>query len=372
MNREDRLLCLCARQDFLPAHQEAVERLARTGPVRWDRLAATAERHAVLPIVGANLRRCGLELPEALAERLETALFENAALKERDADRLAAGIVRLREVELDAMILKGMALSLSVYQEPWVVTSRDIDLALRPWPAWRKGKGEERKVRLALYTHGIECDLDGHHDVTMNGVLPIDFRRIWREARPVIFRGVDAWVMSPEDQMIAIAINGCRKHYFRLKALFDVAETLRWGPSLDWALLGALAREGHCEGIVYTALVAARETLGAGLPLPEDAVLEALGMSARRASLLRRIIAAFLRFGSFVDSGPRTRALSLALTYASLRPAEAWKSATYSFTHRNPHKGEDPYSPVPSGNDPAGDCGNGGAGTLSAGSPSRS
>ena len=367
MTSEDGLLCLCARQDFLPAHQEAVERLARAETIRWDRLVATAERHAVLPIVGANLRRCALDLPADLVERLEMALFENVALKERDADRLAAGIARLREVELDAMILKGMALSLSVYQEPWVVTSQDIDLALRPWPGWQKGKGEERKVRWALYTHGIECDLDGHHDVTMNGVLPVDFRRIWREARPVSFRGVDTWVMSPEDQMIALAVNGCRKHYFRLKTLFDVAETLRWGPPLDWMRLGTLAREGHCEGIVYTALVAARETLGAELPLPEDAALEALGLSGRRAARLRRLIAAFLRFGSFVEPGPKGRALSLALTYASLRPAEAWKSAAYSFTHRDPHKGEDPYSPVPAGTEAA----DGGTGTLSAGSPSR-
>ncbi len=369
MNAEDRLLCLCARQEFLPGHQEAVERLAGVGPIRWDRLAATAERHAVLPIVGVNLRRCALELPEALAERLEMAVFENAALKERDADRLAVGIVRLREVELDAMILKGMALSLSVYQEPWVVTSQDIDLALRPWPGWRKDKGEERKVRWALYSHGVECDLGGHHDVTMNGVLPVDFGRIWREARPVVFRGVDAWVMSPEDQLIALAVNGCRKHYFRLKTLFDVAETLRWGPPLDWARLGTLAREGHCEGVVYTALVAARETLGAELPLPEDAALDALGLASSRAALLRRLIAAFLRFGSFVEAGPRARSLSLALTYASLRPAEAWKSARYRFTHKDPHKGEDPYSPVPSGSDAAG---GGGTGTLSAGSPSRS
>ncbi len=366
MNREDRLLCLCARQDFLPEHQEVVEKLGRVRwDRRWDRIIAAAERHAVLPIVGANLRRCALDLPAALVERLELALFENAAIKERDADRLAEGITRLREVELDAMILKGMALSLSVYQEPWVVTSQDIDLSLRPWPGWHKDKGEERKIRWALYTHGIECDLGGHHDVTMNGVLPVDFGRIWRDARPVSFRGVDAWIMSPEDQMIALAVNGCRKHYFRLKALFDVAETLRRGGPLDWTRLGSLAREGHCEGIVYAALVAARETLGSELPA---GALDSLGLSSGWASLLRRIIAAFLRFGSFVEPSLKSRALSLALTYASLRPAEAWKSAAYSFTHRDPHKGEDPYSPVPSGAEAA----DGGTGTLSAGSPSRS
>src|SRR5689334_10719248 len=90
---EDRLLCLCTRQEFLPAHQEAAEGLAREPYIRWDRLVATAERHAVLPIVGVNLRKCDLDLPAAVAARLEAALFENAALKERDADRLAAGLV---------------------------------------------------------------------------------------------------------------------------------------------------------------------------------------------------------------------------------------------------------------------------------------
>ena len=368
MTPEDRLLCLCTRQEFLPAHQEAAERLARLArgeAIRWDRLVATAERHAVLPIVGVNLRKCGLDLPAATVARLEAALFENAALKERDADRLAAGLARLREVELDAMLLKGMALTLSVYEEPWVTTSQDIDLSLRPGPGWEKGKGEEKKVRKALYTHGVECDLEGHHDVTMNGVLPIDFERIWREARPVRFRGVDAWIMSPEDLMISLAVNACRKHYFRLKALFDVAETLRKGLPLDGPRLAALAREGHCEGIVYTAFVAARETLGAELPA---GILESLELSAPRAALLRGLIAAWLRFGSFVNNVRGGRLLSLALAYASLRPGEAWKSATYSATHEHPHKGEDPYSPVPAGTGAAA----GGDGTLSAGSPSRS
>jgi hypothetical protein len=222
---EDQVLRLCARQDFRPAHQESVEELCRHHPIDWDRLAATAERHGVLPIVGANLRRCdrkALRLPEETAGRLERAVFENAAVRERDAERLAEGLARLRTVDLEAMLLKGTALTLSVYEEPWVVTSLDIDLSLRPGPGWEKDKGDERKIRKALYTHGVECDLEAHHDVTMNGVLPIDFERIWREARPVKFRGVDAWVMSPEDLLISLCINACRKRYFRLKALFDL------------------------------------------------------------------------------------------------------------------------------------------------------
>jgi hypothetical protein len=343
MTREDRILALCARQDFTPGHLQAVEDLCGGG-VRWESLAAAAGRHGVLPIVGANLRRCDparTGLPADLAARLEIAVFENAAVRERDADRLAAGLVRLREVELEAMLLKGTALALAVYEEPWVVTSQDIDLVLRPGPGWEKGKGEEKKVRRALYTHGVECDLETHHDVTMNGVLPVDFPRVWREARPVRFRGVPAWTMSPEDLLISLGVNCCRKR-FRLKGLFDVAETLRRGEAIDWRRLGELARQGHCEGIVYTALAMAQEVLGAELPA---GALAALGLSRARAALLRALVRAFLRAGSFVERSGRYPAL--ALVYASLRPVEVWKSVTYSATHPAKHKGEDPTAPAP-------------------------
>jgi len=344
MTREDHLLLLCARQAFLPAHREEIGRLCREGVVRWGRLAAAAGRHGVLPIVGANLRRCDpavTGLPEALAAKFEIAALENAAVRERDADRLAAGLARLREVELEALLLKGTALTLQVYEEPWVVTSQDIDLSLKPGPGWEKGKGEEKKVRKALYTHGVECDLETHHDVTMNGVLPVDFERIWREARPVTFRGVPAWLMSPEDLLISLCVNGCRKR-FRLKVLFDVAETLRRGGPLDPERLGRLAREGHCEGIVYAALILARKALGAEIP---EGLLESLKLSWPRAALLRGLAAAFLKAGSFVESSGRP--LALALAYAALRPLDTWKSGVYSLSHPDKHKGEDPLAPAP-------------------------
>jgi hypothetical protein len=341
MTREERLLCLCARQDFLPEHRRAVEELRRSAAIRWDLLAAAAGRHGVLPIVGANLRTCDAGLPADLALRFELAVLENAAVRERDAARLADGLARLREVELEAMLLKGTALTLSVYTEPWVVTSQDIDLVLRPTgPGWAKGKGREKEVRYALYTNGVECDLETHHDVTMNGVLPVDFPRIWREALPADFRGQPAWRMSPEDLLISLCINCCRKH-FRLKGLFDVAETLRRGEHLDWQRLGGLAREGRCEGIVWTALVTARGALGAALPA---GALEALGVARARAALLGALVRAYLGASPF--TGRSGRPLALALAYASLRPAEAWRSVRYSLTHPDKHKGEDPHAPA--------------------------
>jgi len=322
MTREDRILFLCARQDFQPGHREAVEALGR-GPVRWQRLADAAEEHGVLPIAGSNLRSCDLDLPPGLTDRLETAVFENALHKEQDALQLAASLARLRAVGLEALLLKGASLDLLVYAEPWVVTSRDTDLLLRPLPGYRPGP-EEKSVRRSLYRAGVECDLLGHHDLDMHGVLPVSTERIWRAARRIDFRGTEAWVMGPEDLLISLCINACRKRFVRLKGLFDVAETVaRLG--IDWPRLGALARGCRCEGIVFAALLATRQTLGCDLSEggPEGALVE-LGVHPGRARLLRFLMAA----------AGTERKLALLLPYASFRPEQAWRSVRVALTHR--------------------------------------
>jgi len=340
MTREDRILLACARQELLPRHRRTVEGLAAGGPVDWDGLAATAERHGVTPIVGANLLRCDaarLRIPTEIARRLETAAFENALRKELDAERLAAGLARLREAGLEAMLLKGTALDLLVYQEPWVAASRDMDLLLRPMAGWQSGE-EERQVRRSLYRSGIECDLGQHHDMNMNGVLPVSFESVWRDARPVRFRGIEAWVMGPEDLLISLCINSCRKRFLRLKGLFDIAESVRRLAGLDWERLARKAAEHRCEGIVYAALFVTASTVGCDLP---EGALDRLGVDALRGGLLRLLAASVLRSTSLAQVGPGgavgPRGLSLLLPYASFRWSQAWRSLCFAVAHPEVH-----------------------------------
>jgi hypothetical protein len=341
MRVEDHILFACARQDFQPGHRKTVEELSRQ-EIDWEGLAVTARHHGVLPVVGANLLRCDpavLGLPEPLAERLEVAAFENALLKEQEAARLAVALDRLRGVGLEAMLLKGVALDLLVYDEPWVASSRDTDLLVRPLPGFQPGP-EERAVRQSLYHAGVECDLLEHHDVNMNGVLPIRFASIWRDARPLCFRGQDAWVMAPEDLLISLCINSCRKRFLRLKGLFDIAETARHFPGLDWERLARKARDYCCEGIVYAALSITGATVGCDLP---DGALAALGLAPLRAALLRRLVAGALRTASLADPKLESRrGFALLLPYASYRWAQAWRSFRFALTHPQPPQAHRP------------------------------
>ncbi|HEV7518094.1 MAG TPA: nucleotidyltransferase family protein [Thermoanaerobaculia bacterium] len=346
MRAEDRILFACTRQELLPEHSEAVAGICRQAeqagrPIDWERLVATAERQGVAPIVGWNLQRCAadtLGLPPALALRLELARFENAAIKERDAARLTGALAHLAAGGLEAMLLKGAALDLLVYTQPGWVVSRDIDLVVRR----RRGESLPRgdwEVRRPLYAVGIECDFLTHHDVTMNGLLPVRFERIWRDARPVEVRGEPALVMAPEDLVISLAINACRKRFLRLKEMFALAESVR-RLDLDWSLLAARAREDCAEGIVYTALLVTRETLGC--PLPPEA-LSALDLPAARQRLLRLLLGALLAASSLTHfeggrSGllGRRLNLSLLLPYACYRRQQLVRSLRLATGYHRP------------------------------------
>ena len=83
---------------------------------------------------------------------------------------------------------------------------------------------------------------------------------------------------------------------------------------MDPGRLAGIARQGRCEGIVYAALVAARDAIGATLP---PGVLEALHLSPARARLLARLVTACMRCSGL--DRPAHRSLAALLALASMR-----------------------------------------------------
>jgi hypothetical protein len=138
----------------------------------------------------------------------------------------------------------------------------------------------------------IEYEFDSHHDVTLNGALPVDFGQIWRAAREVKFVGYPVYLMTPEDMLLAVCINSCRKRYFRLRSLCDIAETAKRFPNLDWELFSQKAIAYGCNNIVYTALTVVAATLPYAVPLQ---VLEGLAVDPLRRFTIDKTIRLLVR-----------------------------------------------------------------------------
>lgn len=263
MRREASLLYLCCTQDLPSERLEEMLVVARTPSLDWSTLFSLAHDHGVAPLVSQNLQHvldAGVAIPAEVVQRFKLATYQNALAKQKQAERLAYALEFLQANQIDALICKGVALDLMVYDQPWYTVAQDIDLVLRPrCTEWRQKGIAQLQTRLDGL--GIEYELDSHHDVTLNGSLPVDFGRIWGDASQVEFGGYPVYLMAPEDMLLAVCINSCRKRYFWLRSLCDIAETTKRFPHLDWHLFAQKAIAYGCNNIVYTAFSVVAATL---------------------------------------------------------------------------------------------------------------
>ncbi len=184
---------------------------------------------------------------------------------------------------LAIMLIKGAALDAVVFQKPWHVVSLDIDLLIRE-PVEHVPKPISDEIWSFNGDGPFECEFAGHHDLSIDGVLPIDYREIWRDARRVTVQGQDVYVMCPEDMLIAACINGCRRRFFQLKSLYGIREILAGFKDLDWDRIAKKAANYQCRAIVYAALTVARLAVDADVA---DASLRLLKVGFVQAAIIR-------------------------------------------------------------------------------------
>lgn len=332
---EDHLLFLCARQHFTAEHAGEVAALGRRAEIDWAAVYQTAAQHGVAPLIFQNLqatnKQQGLEVPGEIMARFKADLMANMLAKKRLAHNASRAISFFAAQSLEVMLVKGVALDALVYRQPWFTVLNDIDLVINLKPEM-VSPATYRHFMQQLHATAVEFDYFEHHDVTMNRVLPVDFEQIWADAAPLLFHGQQVWVMGWEDLLISLCINSCRKRYFRLKSLCDIAELLSAADALDWQRLADRARQYDCSAIVYAALWITQATVGC--PLPPEA-LPGLGVQPARA----RLIQAVSRRTSLADidvgrgeAAVLGRAIngSLILPYVTLRGYQSWRKIRFA------------------------------------------
>lgn len=335
MTPEDQILFACLRQDFDERASEKVVSISQHNPVKWDRIPALAEANGVIPLITYNLSKIpegDLNLPKEVMGQLKRGYIRTILMKKNTQARLAAVVDLLNQYHLEFMLVKGAALNLVVYTQPWYTHSLDIDIVFR-----KKRKEitptEEKAVIQELdklnnskdpYQTNIEYDFYAHHDTTMNNVIPVRSERVWQDARSVPAFGTTVKIMSPADMFIAAAINACRKRYFRLKSLCDLAEITYRLEDLNWDEVIEKSMAYQCNSIVYTALNVTRSTLGCQVP---GTVFAGLKVGSLKNHLLDDLIHFILLKSSVAElsiqsENPhlgRSLSRSLLLTYLSYR-----------------------------------------------------
>lgn len=320
------LLLLCTRQHFTATHANQVRTLCQTTALDWGQLATMVHTQGVAPLFWRNLQQVGLDqitLPTPIAQQLQQSTYQNIAVKAGIIAKLAAIGAFCRTRGIDVLVIKGVALDLLVYEQPWYIV-HDVDLVFRPRNGSLSATTVNEVARFFWQLPGFEYEFNTHHDVTMNGVLPVDFARIWATATQILVRNEPIWVMDPVHLLITACINCGRKRFFQLKQLLAIASILEHYPALTGHAVATQARAYGCTKLVYAALRVAQTTVGCTLPAE---LIPQLAVPPLRAQLIdylirRTSVARTWQRPTPLPNGRRILDQSLLLPYATYEPAQ--------------------------------------------------
>lgn len=311
----------------------------------WQRLVRTASQHDIGPRLYHAIRRCSLPNDAAIAAvaAMESQYYATGlrnALLERE---LHALLGHWRSAGIPAIVLKGAALTATVYSNRALRPMRDLDLLvhrsdmprvealmaesgyeLEPCQRDRADWYYGHNYHLGFLKQGLDgrtvtCEV--HWLLERPGrPFAIDTDGLWARAVAVASGPQMMHVLSPEDTLLHLSLHVC-KHGLRggFRGFSDIATFINAaGPSFDWEQTCRRAAEWRIAALVYVPLLVADRLLNAGLPagiapaLAGEDVDERLIDAAIAEALVERVGAALfpefltLCYGGSVAERART------------------------------------------------------------------
>jgi len=194
--------------------------------------------------------------------------------------------------------LKGVALSESLYGDPSLRVSADLDVLVprecvaRAWTvlgelgyvmADHEERVEASELGLLLESNiecaftspeAAGCPVELHWDIAWrwphSGPAIAD---LWADARPRPFRGAPAHALGPEWELLYLAVHAARHRWESLKWLVDIHEICRRG-GLDWEKVRAKADRFGLTNVLEISLQASAALFET--PLPSSPAMRAL------------------------------------------------------------------------------------------------
>ncbi len=277
VSREDQVLLLLGRGTLTPEAQANAQRLLEQA-LSWPRILRDAEVHGVLPLLARNLERFGWAgVPSEVRAEVERASNLNAVRNRHLVRELVQVLRRFQEAGVTVIPLKGVALADSLYGDVTLRTCSDLDV-LVPRHAVPQAIG------LLLADGYQEAEADrfemANIDLLLNTAIAYAFARrrqtfpyllelhwdlawrwrrdtlatdlLWAEAHPTALWGVQAYALSPEWELLYLAVHAAHHRWQALKWLVDIHEACARG-DIDWEKLSATAtRLGWDEALRLT------------------------------------------------------------------------------------------------------------------------
>ena len=85
--------------------------------------------------------------------------------------------------------------------------------------------------------------------------LALDYEGLWQRATPGPWRGAQAWLLEPEDQVLILCLQGAKPYWDKIKLPADLAHFLVAYPQLNWEIIIRRATEHGFKRLLAIALL---------------------------------------------------------------------------------------------------------------------
>lgn len=305
MTTETRWVLACLRSLQRPGPPPAP-----ATPLDWDRVLAVAEAEGLAAPLGFALRtNAPASMPAAVRARLSRHLAEGTArhlILRRELGRTLRGLAR---DGVAVIPLKGLVLAETLYPDPALRPSSDLDLLVRPEAVLAvdgllQGLGCRRLADAHSWSFDLAYDRatlyegPGGVHVDLHWSLLSDPRYVWNEleglqvwdrAIKIQVAGETALGLCPEDLLLYLAVHLAVHHglagllwYWDLALILD-----HWGGRLDWQAVLERASRWRVRSALYFALRGCEMFFGISAPARVTAHLRPHGP---RAVVLDRLV----------------------------------------------------------------------------------
>ena len=268
-SEDQRLILRAALLDGPEAREAGIDWLAKNDIQRLGRASVR-----LLPLLYERFRREGIQhrvLPVLHGVKKHTWSY-NRLLFHRASPAISA----LQAAGIEAMVIKGAALTIEYYQDYSLRPMDDVDLLVRypdaraaievlrrqGWKAleqWNEQKGFSEQTRrydhAMHFVHPSGQDLDLHWNLTPFCLGPDADCDFWEASKKTTFDGQAIRVLDPADQLLHICVHGAAwESVAPIRWIPDALAVLRKTPQLDWERLLLQARKRRLTVMVREAL----------------------------------------------------------------------------------------------------------------------
>ena len=263
---ENEVLLLCARGALTPPQRERLRALV-TENLDWDYFYKLARRHALAPLVFAQLNQSAREsVPPGPLQRFRKAYQENAARNVIFADELTSVIKACAAADVDVIAFKGPALAVAAYGDLALRRFVDLDVMVQRADVPRAIEGltargyvsskpldSEQQALLIRTQHNLQFTrgrlmVELHWQVSSElFASTVTAEELWQNLETVRINQTEVKTLAINDLLFSLCVHGSRHIWQRLAWICDIDRLMATREDIDWCALIERARAAHAE-----------------------------------------------------------------------------------------------------------------------------